>query len=146
MPIVNVNPEDMKKPVEAIDGGQYGPGMQNDAELKLIDFEFPATGKNLPGYDKDGKEGPHAYFSVQINLANGATAFARKHVDVMEYLANDLTALGVNVMNNGDAGISFNDEEVVGSPIGGIELKDKRPDKNDKDKWYTGDIKRFIAA
>ena len=57
-----------------LEGGQYGPGLQNEATVELTEFESTdATGmlERMPGYDKDGAEGPYYRFNVKVTLADG---------------------------------------------------------------------------
>ena len=143
MSIVEIKPGDMKQ-FTVLEGGQYGSGLQHEADVELTKFQFPATEKNLPGYDKEGKEGPHAYFLVRTVLPNGKDALSRCHIDNMDKLKLALAAIGVEVADTPDGGIAFDGDDVAPRKLGGVEVKDAREGKDGV--MYNGDVIRFLGA
>ncbi len=143
MPIVNIQPSDMREFV-TLEGGQYGSGLANDCDVELTTFEFPATGRNLPGYDKEGKKGPHAFFLVRVVLPTGQDTLVRCHIDNMKKLKVALVAVGVEVAASGSDGIAFDTEDVAPRKLAGVEVKDPREGPNGT--MYNGDVIRFIGA
>ncbi len=142
---VEINPSDMKTTV-ALDGGKYGANQEFPAEVKINVFEYPS--KRNPGYDKDGTEGPYAFFIVSILTATGDQGFARIFVNDLSRLKSMLAAANVPFSDDGNGGIGFDTDDVAPREIGGIEVKAKREYTNAEGQpaAVTGDILRLFAA
>lgn len=70
MSIVNIDPDAGKFPYLR-QGGKYGPGMENEAEVVVSDIvpDVSEDGKG-PGYDKDCERGPYILFTFKVTEAD----------------------------------------------------------------------------
>lgn len=147
MAIVNIKPVAEDRPV--LEGGQYGPGLQNDAHVELTAFEFPDENgmlDRMPAYDRDGEKGPYVRFNVRVDLANGGgTRFVEEWRTFTNRLKNDLRNCGVEVQDKPDGSFDFDPQQVAPRELGGIEVKAPRQSKQDPDRRFPGGIKGFIA-
>ena len=134
---VTVTKEESTRKV--LEGGVYGQGLDHEADVELVTFEWPA--ETNPGFDKDGKQGPWALFVARVVDAEGNQHFPKKYV-AGPGLARTLTAIGVAFESRAEGGFDFDDEDVAGRKIRGIEVKAPR---EYNDTMYTGDISAFIA-
>jgi len=125
-------------------GGQYGPGLPNDADVEVIGFDYPAEGRNLPAYDRENKEGPYAYFLIRITLPDGQSTLVNHVTNDLNTFGKLLTAMGVEVAQTPEGGIAFDSDDVAPRKLGGIELKEPREAKDGN--TYTGNVVRFIAV
>ena len=95
MPIIEISPQDMPSAV-ALEGGAYGPGQANPAEVKLAKFSYNELAAN-PGYDRDGEQGPWAKLLFIVILPSGEQGFTQLFVNDLGVLASHLTNAGVQV-------------------------------------------------
>jgi len=145
MPTITITPEEMPDRNYALEGGKYGRGLDTDAEVKIIDFQYPAL--QNPGYDKDGTQGPWALFNFSILLASGEQGFSRMYINNLVKLAGLLTTAGVPVAGE-NGNVSFDPEEVAPREVGGIEVKPRRDftRQDGTEGSASGDTTRIYAA
>ena len=148
MSTVTIKPKAENRPV--LEGGQYGPGLQNDAKVELTEFEAPDENgmlERMPAYDRDGERGPYCRFNVKVEY-NGSTFFVTDWREFTNRLKNDLRNCGVDVIDQTDGTFTFDDAQVApggGRELGGIDLKAPRQAKDDPERRYPGGIKGFIS-
>jgi len=144
MPIVEMHPDAQKRPY--LRGGQYGPGMTNEADCQVVDYQFPAD--ETPGWDKDNKENREdwAFIQIRVNQNGGPTCNIYHHEpigpDSGSKLGNWLTGMGIAV--EGET-FRHDTDTVVGSKCG-VEMGDPRQDKNDRDRFYTGRLLQVFGV
>lgn len=124
---------------DTFEGGLYGEGLDHEATVELVGFEYPST--KLPGWDKDGAKGPWALFTVKVTRQDGERAFFDKFVEPI-MLAKYLVSVGVEPEFTGDGGFTFESDEVAGRKLVGVEIK---PPREWNGKLYNGDIKQFLS-
>jgi len=152
MAIVRVKPTNDPTPYIR-DGGQYGPGLQHEADVELLEFESPKAESGpdmldrMPAFDREGTKGDLYYrFNFQIVTDNGAKYFVTEWVTSTRKLEKWLQALGVPVAKDDEGYLQFDDQDVAPRKVGGIDIKPPRQDKNDPDRFYTGGIRQLIGA
>ena len=130
MGIVNIDPKVLERPVLA--EGQYGPGLQFNADVELTGFECPAEEK-LPAYDPDGARGPYAYFGFKVAKADGKTLWPEEWVEIGEgsgrKIQDFLAAAGVELTDDGNGGFRFATEDVAPRKLNGIQMAAPRASK-----------------
>lgn len=134
---ITVTAEEAAKSV--FEGGVYGEGLDNDATVELVGFDYPSS--KMPGWDKEGKKGPWALFTVKIVRRDGERAFFDKYVEPAS-LAKYLVSVGVELDYTGDGGFTFESDEVAGRKLVGCTIK---PPREWNGKLYNGDIINFIS-
>jgi hypothetical protein len=144
MAIVNIGASDMKR-FTTLPGGQFGPGLQYDADVELTQFQYPAAEKNLPGYDRSNERGPYGFFLFRITLPDGDSALVRMHTDNLDKMRAVLTGAGVEIAVHDDGvGFGFDPDQVAPRKVGGVEIKEPR--EGNDGNTYTGDVIRVIGA
>ena len=128
---------------DVLPGGPTGPGLDNDAEVELFKFSYPAT--RFPGYDKDGTKAVYAFFQIKITQVEGPKAGkATFHDHWVESDALDfaLKSIGAFTDKEDSGAYDFDDDELIGKKLVGVELKEPR-DWNGRQ--FTGNIRGFIG-
>ena len=150
MALVSVKPTNDPTPYIE-EGGQYGPGLQHEADVELVEFESPQaeSGPNMldrmPAYDREGTKGNVYYrFNFTVITPEKGKRFVTEWVDSSRKLKGWLQALGVPVQQDGE-GFTFDDGDVAPRKVGGLDIKPPRQDKNDPDRFFTGGIRQIIG-
>jgi hypothetical protein len=136
MAIVELHPDAQKRAY--LRGGQYGPGMNFNADCEVTDYQFPAD--ETPGWDTENKEDPNdwAFIRIRVNSDDfgSCTIFHHEPIAAMtgSKLGQWLAALGVPV--EGET-FRHDTDQVVGRKCA-VEMGDPREDKHEAGKFYTG--------
>ena len=144
MAIVEMHPDAQKRPY--LRGGQYGPGMANEADCVVVDYQFPAD--ETPGWDVRGEENREdwAFMQIRVNQNGGPTCTIFEHIPIGansgSKLGGWLSALGVAV--EGET-FRHDTDTVVGRKCG-VEMGDPRQDKNDAERFYTGRLLQVFGV
>lgn len=143
MSIVNIDPQSGAFPY-LHNGGKYGPGMENPAEVVVSDFDPNVTeaGKG-PGYDRDCERGTYVMFVFKVTETD-QVVYVRDYQSTKANTGSKalrfLESLGVPV---DDAG-NFDSDNVVGKECiievgpSGVSANTGNP--------YTGRIKDVIGV
>ena len=141
MSIVNMDPESGKFP-HLENGGKYGPGMENEAAVKVSKFVAlcEAGTKDAPAYDRDCDKGDYVMFVFQVTephqvvyVRHWEQTGANTGSKALQYLEN----LGVPT---DDAG-NFDDEQVPGCDC----ILEVGPPSTKNGKTYSGYVKDVIG-
>lgn len=145
MAIVNVNPKmDKRRILEQ--GGQYGQGLQHQADVELTNFESPnEEGKldRMPPFDKDGEEGPYWYLNIKVATPDGKRTFVQEWQRSRQ-LRTTLQVIGVPVTDNPDGTFTFDDSQVAPRKLGGIEVE--APRETPDGRRFGGRVKQIIGG
>jgi len=129
---------------DVLPGGPTGPGLDNEAEVELYQFEYPAV--TFPAYDKDGTKAVYAFFNVKLTQTHGPKAGKSTFEKVWfesDRLAFQLKSIGVHVdVDETTGSFEFDSDDCVGLKLTGVELKEPRTYNG---RQYTGNIKGFIG-
>jgi hypothetical protein len=145
MGIVNIDPRVLERPVLA--EGQYGQGLQHEADVELTGFEFPAV-ENLPAYDPVGARGPYAYFGFKVVKADGKTLWPEEWVEIGEgsgrKIQDFLSAAGVDLTDDGKGGFNFDNTSVAPRKVNGIQMAAPRASKT-TGTMFNGKVMAIIG-
>lgn len=141
MAIRRIDPKSAERPVLP-HAGLYGPGAENEADVVVQDFIAEVTDpKQMPNYDREGKEGPYCLFMFRVKYAGGLhtlRAWQTLGEGSGSQALNWLRALGVAVSDNGE----YDDREVIGKKC---ILDVKAPRTLADGSRRTGDVRRVVG-
>jgi len=123
--------------------GQYGPNLQHEAECEIVEYQFPAD--EPPRYRPDDPAENWCHLRIRVNSKEFGPAMIFHHEPISAYsgsrLGQWLAAIGVPVEG---AGFEHDTDQVVGRMVG-VEVGDPREDRDEKGKWYTGNLLQIIG-
>lgn len=123
--------------------GDYGAG-KGDADVELDAFEYPAD-ERMPGYDKHGEDGPYSYWNFRVDHTELGVIWYGWWDKIGPNTGSKtgvwLRQLGVSVSEAGE----FDPSDVAGRKCI-ITVTDPRPDKNNPDKMYNGNLRNVIGV
>lgn len=116
MAIVDISPSEAQRPY--LQAGEYGPGLEHEADTDIWVFEYPATERPCP-FNKEKAwvaEDPtnhrHAFVGIRIVTQNGDRFFVDKWIRGAG-LKKFLLQAGVPITDKPGGGFQFNDDDVV---------------------------------
>jgi hypothetical protein len=127
--------------------GQYGQGLQHEADVELARFECPAEDR-LPAFDRDNERGPYAYFGITVTRPDGTKVFYDHWEEVGEGTGSRLREHLANAgapISEGEDDFNFDPADVAPRKLGGIEVKDPRSNKEGT-RLFSGGLVRIIGA
>ena len=129
-----------------LEGGVYGPGLDNDSDVELI--ECAVGNEANPPWDKDGtgERAPWLMFKIKVTLNTGEEVFLRDYVGATEgnKLRKKLLAIGAPFNQDENTGAcSFDTDEVEGRKLRGIEVQ--RPRETEDGRVFNGRIKTYLG-
>lgn len=133
--IIHIADEEAQNPY--LNAGDYGTGLDNEADVQLMRFEFPATERPCP-WDKEGR---NAFFGFTVVTADGNKHFV-DHWVKPSALKKTLLALGVELSPDPQgAGFSF-PENFAPMPVVGLRMGDAREYNGE---MRTGRVRQILG-
>jgi hypothetical protein len=132
MAIVEISQENSPE-TPYLKGGQYGPGLENEADVELWRFEFPAVERACP-FKKEQAwilENPtkhaHAYFGFSVVTRDGNKHYVDRWVrNDRKRLRKALLEVGATVADGANGSIQFDTDDVAPRKLGGLEMGEAR--------------------
>ncbi len=136
-PITQITDEEAQRPF--LPQGDYGSGLNNDADVELARFEYPAQERPCP-WDKDGT---YAYFGFTVVTPDGNKHYPDAWVQPSS-LKKFLLALGVEVSPNPTGpGFTFDDGSVAPRKVTGVRLGKPREYQGE---MRTGTVRTVLSS
>jgi hypothetical protein len=146
MPIVEIAQED--RVYSILPAGTYGPGMSDveggfEADVTVNRFEYEATGKNLPGWHKEGDNRKYSFFEFTVRLPDGGGFFTLSaHVERgpgKPKLFRWMEALGAMTAED----VGFDPDDIAGRKVTGLVIKQGNPHPDGG--FYQGNVTQIIG-
>lgn len=137
MPIVEINPN-ARKYAYLEEGGDYGPGMEHEAEVEVTDYQNPA--KEAPPYIRDSRPEDFAFFRFRVRRPGGPTVGLRHWEPIGEYTGSNLGSILVNLgvpVEDPDGICRHDTDQVVGRACG---LRMGDPRQGADGTWFSGRV------